>query len=101
MLPNMRWRILDGPNPRPDFRFTDGDVWSATLENVNDPAQRKLINVVITPSALASRLEGLPVEVQRAIETDGRSAIEGFLDEQVPPDRVVVSTAGVAVDTSA
>jgi hypothetical protein len=95
-----RWRILDGPNElSPDKHFTDGGVWGATLENVNDPAQRRLIQVVLARSILQSAREGLERDVREAVESNGRTAIERFLDEQEPPDRILVSSGGIHAET--
>ena len=94
-----KWRILDGPNELPNVRGTDGDLWGATLENANDPAQRRLIQVVLSRSIMQSSREGLMLDVRQAIESNGRTAIEKFLDEQQPPHRVIVSSSGVRAVT--
>ena len=95
-----RWRILDGPNELPpDKHFTDGGLWVATLENANDPAQRRLIRVVLARSILQSAREGLERDVREAVESKGRTAIERFLDEREPPDRILVSSSGIHAQT--
>lgn len=70
-------------------------LWGATLANVNDPAQRKPIEVVIARSVLQSRLEGLLGAVRDAVDSNGKTAIQMFLDDQHPPQRVFVSSSGV------
>jgi len=91
----MKWRILDGPSPMTNTRFVDGDLWGATIENVNDPAQRRLVQVVIAGTVLQSDKDTLLSEVRDAVDSSGQTAIEKFLDEQQPPDRILVSSAGV------
>ncbi len=96
----VRWRISDGPSAVPDTKFTDGDIWGATLEKVDDPEQRRLIQVVIARSVLQSRPEGLLGAVRDAIESNGKTAIEQFLGDEEPPARIVVGSGGVHIAES-
>ena len=79
----------------PNTRSTDGDLWAATIENVNDPALRRRIHVVISRSVVQSRREGMLGDVRQAVESDGRTAIERFLDLEEPPDRILVANTGI------
>ncbi|HEY8407228.1 MAG TPA: hypothetical protein VIK66_04540 [Gaiellaceae bacterium] len=90
-----RWRILDGPNQNL-ATWVDGELWVARIENVDDPAQQKLVSVVLSRAALAA--QDVPDEVARARETHGRTAIEQYLDEADPPPGILV--AGDAVTPS-
>ena len=58
-----RWRILDGPNQNL-ATWVDGELWVARIENVDDPAQQKLVSVVLSRAALAA--QDVPDEVARA-----------------------------------
>jgi hypothetical protein len=60
---------------------------------VNDPAQRKIVNVVLSRTALQS--QDVPSEVAQALATSGRTAVEKYLDEADPPTSILV--AGDAV----
>jgi len=49
--------------------------------------------VYISRTAIQS--EGLPSEIERAKETNGRSVITTLLSLDEPPNEVMVSTAGI------
>ena len=87
-----RWRVIDGPNQNPST-WVDGELWVARIENVDDAAQRKLINVVLSRAALES--QGVPDEVAQALATSGRSAVEKYLDEPDPPAGVLVGSDAI------
>ena len=90
-----KWRILDGPHLQQSTMAVDGAVWAATIENVNDPAQRRHVQVVIAGTILDSDPDTLLDDIRQAVASNGKSAIERFLDEQHPPDRIVVSSTGI------
>jgi hypothetical protein len=91
----VKWRILDGPHQVENTLGVDGAVWDAIIENVNDPAQRRHIRAVISGTALDTDPDRLITDIRAAIESNGKTAIERFLDEQVPPDRIIVSSTGI------
>lgn len=88
-----RWEIIDGPNKA--NAPVDGDLWFCTIGNVNDPAQRKIIEAVISRTVLSSDRAGLMDEIREAVDSSARTAIERFLDDPVPPDRIIVSSTGI------
>jgi hypothetical protein len=90
-----KWRILDGPNQVANTGGVDGDVWILTIENVNDPAQRRIVQVVIAGSVLNSDRVRLMTEIRKAVESNGKTALERFLDDQNPPGRIIVSSTGI------
>lgn len=53
------------------------------------------LTVFISGTAMASVDSGLPQEVARAKQTDGRSVVEAVLREDNPPRCVMVSTQGI------
>lgn len=93
-----RWQILDGPTQQPVGVHDDFDLFVATIENVNDPAQRRFISVAIDRTVMqTTEPHRLERDVRAAAETNGASAIERHLDDAVPPDRIAVSVNGVRV----
>ena len=58
--------------------------------------ETRIIEVVISNTAIASENEYLPKEVAQAKETTGRSVVVSLLGLEDPPEEVVVSTAGVS-----
>ena len=87
-----RWRILDGPNQNV-ATWVDGELWVARIENVDDPAQVKIVNVVLARTALEA--QGVPDEVERALATSGRTAIETHLDQADPPTSILVAADAI------
>jgi hypothetical protein len=88
-----RWRIFDGPHKQ--GAPVDGELWVAAIENVNDPAQRRMVGAVLSRTVLSSEQSALPVDVRRAVDTQGLSAIERFLDWSDPPARIIVSSTAI------
>lgn len=84
----VRWRIVDGPNQNV-ATWVDGELWVARIENANDPARRKIVNVVLSRTALQS--QDVPDDVAQALATSGRTAIEKYLDEDEPPAGILVA----------
>ena len=75
-----RWEKHSGPRRYPDGP-DDEDIatgWTYTL------------------AATAAMTTHLPEESQRAIQSEGWSAIVPYLGDDEPPTRIVISTAGVA-----
>jgi hypothetical protein len=91
----MKWRILDGPHLQPSTGSVDGAVWLATIENVNDPAQRAHVQVVISGTVLSTDPNFLITDIAQAVESNGLTAIERFLDLQHPPRKIIVSSTGI------
>lgn len=89
----VRWRIVDGPHQNV-ATWVDGELWVARIENVNDAAQRKIVSVVLSRTALQS--QGVPDEVAQALATSGRTAIAKYLDEADPPTRILVASDAIA-----
>jgi hypothetical protein len=88
----VRWRISEGPNQNP-ATWVDGELWVARIENVDDPAQRKVVSVVLSRTARQS--QSVPDEVAQALATNGRTAIEKYLDEADPPTAILVASDAV------
>jgi hypothetical protein len=88
-----RWKIIGGPDKRSEL--VDGQVWGFVIENTSDPAQRRFLGVTITRTVLQSDRSVLFPEVGKAIETQGLSVIETYLDVQEPPEMIIVSTTGI------
>jgi hypothetical protein len=84
----VRWRIFEGPDQNPST-WVDGELWVARIENVNDPARRKIVSVVLSRTARQS--QSVPDEVAQALATSGRTAIEKYLDEADPPTAILVA----------
>lgn len=87
-----RWRILDGPNQNL-ATWVDGELWVARIENVDDPARRKMVSVVLSRTALDA--QRAPDEVAQAVATRGRTAIEKYLDEPDPPTGILVASDAI------
>ena len=84
----VRWRIVDGPNQNV-ATWVDGELWVARIEHASDPTQRKIVNVVLSRTALQS--QDVPDDVAQALATSGRTAIEKYLDEDEPPAGILVA----------
>jgi hypothetical protein len=85
-----RWRRVAGPfewTPRGDY-FDFGWTWLIAGED----AGTRDVTVEV-----ARRLDAvdLPTDSQEAISTCGASAVDSFLDENEPPPRILVLSAGV------
>jgi hypothetical protein len=85
-----RWRRVAGPfewTPKGDY-FEFGWTWRITGER----AGTREITVEV-----ARRLQAvdLPADSREAISTRGASAVDRFLDENEPPPRILVLSAGV------
>lgn len=91
-----RWRIIDGPNALGSPNGLDGEAYGFVIENAKDPAQRRLARVDISRSVLGSDPAGLMSEVREAVDSDGVTALEGFLEEPAPPERLLVSSTAIA-----
>jgi hypothetical protein len=83
-----KWRILDGPTQQMVDVHDDFEVWVATLQRTNDPKQTRSIRVEISRSVRHSNPH--LAAIQTALRTNGRTAIERYLDKQHPPARLYV-----------
>jgi hypothetical protein len=54
-----------------------------------------MIRVEVARTAAVVDRASLDESARRAIQTRGRSAVDEYLDADDPPERLVVSTAGV------
>jgi hypothetical protein len=88
-----RWEKHSGPRRYPDG--PDGEDiatgWTYTLMRGADTR-----DVHVELAATAAMTTHLPEECQRAIQTEGWSAIVPHLSDEQPPKCIVISTAGVA-----
>jgi hypothetical protein len=87
------WRITGGPR---EFRQTelahDMDVgWAYDLDG---PSGERPIRVIVSRTAAA--VSDLPDVSRRAIQTQGRSAVEQCLDRVAPPRSIIVTTVGLS-----
>jgi hypothetical protein len=94
-----RWRFLVerptayNPSVRPDG--TDAVPWGRSWTLASD-AKRVLVEVEATAAALAAYTDGtLPKTGRRAIQSEGRSAVETYLSERKLPDRIRITAQGV------
>ena len=88
-----RWEKKRGPYPYHDGDNAEdiGVGWEYTLARGG-----KQRYVLVELAATAAMTTHLPEESQRAIQSDGWSAIVPYLGDDEPPTRIVISTAGVA-----
>ncbi len=88
-----RWEKKRGPHPYHDGDNAEdiGVGWRYTLTRGD-----KQRDVRVELAATAAMTTHLPEESQRAIQSDGWSAIVPYLGDEEPPTRIVISTAGVA-----
>lgn len=89
----LRWRISAdlGAGP-PQRRDAASYLWK-----IRRGDETRVVEVVVSNSAIASANEQLPREVAQAKETRGRSVVVALLGLDDPPEEVVVSTAGVSL----
>ena len=88
-----RWEKHSGPRRYPDGP-DDEDIatgWTYTLMRGSNTR-----DVHVELAATAAMTTHLPEESQRAIQSEGWSAIVPYLGDDEPPTRIVISTAGVA-----
>jgi len=84
-----RWRRVAGPferTPRGDY-FDSGWTWLIAGE---DGTRDVTVEVARSLPPI-----DLPADSQEAISTCGASAVDRFLDENEPPPRILVLSAGV------
>lgn len=89
-----RWEIIDGPHAANGGQI-DGTLYTAIVGNVNDPAQRRIVSILITGQA---RQLGYTADVEQAVATNGRSTLAQHLDDAQPPDRIRVTADGITVE---
>lgn len=89
------WKIVGGP--REFDRTEDGadiDVgWAWDIEPA-EGGERRTVRVLVAGGRAGS--SELPEECRRAVQTQGRSALQDVLDREDPPGRLMVSTGGIA-----
>lgn len=90
-----RWHIIQGPDRLPVGPSSLVAAWSATVESQDIPAQRRTIRIEMARTLLCSDRDGLMTEVREALDTNGQSAVERFLDMPEPPTRIVVSATAI------
>jgi hypothetical protein len=93
------WRFLVekptayNPSVRPDGK--DAVPWGRawTLASGRKPV---VVEVEASAAAIAAYVDGtLPKTGRRAIQSEGRSAIETYLSERKLPDRILITVQGV------
>jgi hypothetical protein len=90
-----RWHIIQGPEQVALGPHDLIEVWTATVESHGLPVQRRSIRVEFGHTVLRSDRDLLITDVREALDTNGRSAIERFLDKEEPPARIIVSATGI------
>lgn len=90
------WKIAGPPRLLPARRCTiepyTRSIRARSATNERDGVRRR---VVVELSETAAVSTGIDTEAERAIRTEGRSAVSKFLDEDDPPGRIVIGTNGV------
>ena len=100
MSAEARWRFLAdlpaayNPSTRPGG---DGEThWGRTWSLERDDGKRAEVEIETSKPALDAYLAGtLPMTARRAIQTEGRSALEGRLGDAKLPSRIQISERGV------
>lgn len=95
-----RWRFLAAtpvaynPSSRPDGLAES--QWGRTWTLERDDGRRALVEVETNRAALDAYLDGsLPKTARRAIQTEGRSAVEEHLGDAKLPALLHITAAGV------
>jgi len=87
----MSWEIaFSEPRELPPQGY-DASVWEWRLRNPTTEADARTL-VFISGTAMATADESLPSVVVRAKATQGRAAVEEFLDWAVPPRKIELGT---------
>lgn len=81
------WVIRDGPEPG-SWEGVDARSWRWEIER-NAETRRLLVEVTGQAELTNSR-----EEIRRAVETQGRSEVEGVLDRDDPPGRITLTSVG-------
>jgi hypothetical protein len=87
-----KWKIVGGPR---EFEKTEAghDMRVGWAYDIEGPSGMRPIRVIVSRTAAA--VPALPEESRRAISTQGKSAVRGFLDRVAPPRTIIVTTAGL------
>jgi hypothetical protein len=89
----LAWVIVSGPREYPAYGV-DPDTVRGWAYDVERGEQRRTVKVEL--SALAVDESSVTDEgLHQAIRTQGRSAVEAFLDLDLVPARLVISTHGI------
>lgn len=95
-----RWRFLvHGPepyNPSAESKATADSSWGRRWTLGRDDGEQCTVEVEATTSALDAYNAGsLPATARRAIQSEGRSAVEGHLGDRSLPARITITPTGV------
>jgi hypothetical protein len=88
-----RWEIISGPREyKPGGVGGSSDLgWAYVIEHGN----HRVTVRVDRAAALSEPSKATTEVVRRAIDTNGRSAVEAILDRRTPPRRLLIGTGGV------
>jgi hypothetical protein len=95
-----RWRFLvQGPeayNPSVGSEATADSSWGRRWTLGRDDGKQCSVEVEASSSALDAYNAGsLPATARRAIQSEGRSAVEGHLGDRSLPMRITITPTGV------
>jgi hypothetical protein len=98
----MKWRFAEGKNPRKfdpsqDPQYAPEITWGRVWKLLSAENQVRLVSVVATgPVADADEVS---TASRKALDTDGRSAIEPYLDHDELPRRLQIEAAEIVIRT--
>jgi hypothetical protein len=100
MTAGARWRFLANvPTPYNPSTRPGGDTesqWGRTWSLERDDGRRAEVEVETSKAALDAYLAGtLPMTARRAIQTEGRSALEDRIGDAKLPSRIHITERGV------
>jgi hypothetical protein len=85
-----KWRIVGGPRNYEPSGGADAAVgWAWDLER---DGKRVIVRVEL--SRTAANVSSVAEEATRAIRTQGKAAVDAWLDEETLPERIVIHTEG-------
>jgi hypothetical protein len=87
-----KWAIVGGPRSYEPSGGADAAVgWAWDLERDSEQ-----VTVRVELSRTAATVSSVTEEATRAIRTQGKSAIDLWLNEETLPERIVIHTEGVS-----
>lgn len=89
------WRIVSGPRLDDGPRPHSERVW---LYDIEGERGRRTVRVEVT-GILAAGGGRLLDDVELAFSTQGRSAVSAVLGDDDPPERLIVTPAGIHVES--
>ncbi len=97
----VQWAIRGGPREY-EPSTTDASLrWSYDIQHAEGHRRSIAVEVARSLAAVIASGEVLGVaDVKRAIQTRGRSAVEGYLCDEEPPERIILSTHGIHAATT-